>query len=113
MSSIITLRQAVLGGILLCGVGAVAIADSKIVPSRVAVEYGDLDLSQVDGAETLYKRITTAARRTCGEATRGSLNQLSRFKQCYQTAVANAVNEVDAKTLTAVHLSKKQRPTAS
>jgi len=108
MSSIVTLRRAVFGGVLLCGIAAFAIAEGSMVPTRVVVDYGDLDLSQPSGAATLYRRIGNAARRACDQPERGDLRRITRYQQCYRTAVADAVSRVDAQTLTAVHRNKTQ-----
>jgi UrcA family protein len=43
-----------------------ALAQGPAVPSQVAVGYTDLDLSTVDGARTLDRRIRTAVEAVCG-----------------------------------------------
>jgi UrcA family protein len=112
MNSIVTMRRAALGVVLLSsGLAAVALANSDrgTASSQVQVEYSDLDLSKPEAAEILYRRITTAARRACEEPTVGRLNHMTRYRECYQSAVAKAVANVNANTLTALHREKTQR----
>jgi UrcA family protein len=107
MSSTVTLRRAVFGAIL-SGITALAIAEGSTAPTRVPVNYGDLDLSQPKDAATLYRRITHAARRACDQPERGDLRRITQYRSCYQTAVADAVNKVNAQTLSALHRNKTQ-----
>lgn len=110
MNSIFKIRRAALGVALLCSaLGAIAASNDGAVTNRVAVKYGDLDLRQPKGAQILYRRIARAAQQACSEPERADLTALKQYQYCYQTAVANAVYKVDARTLTALHLSKTQR----
>lgn len=114
MTTMFTLSRAAFGIALLCSGFAAASAlvstDGTTVPTRVVVNYGDLDLTQPEAAETLYRRIGWAARRACDEPAGGELTQMSRYKTCYRMAVADAVNKVNAQTLTALHRLKTQSP---
>ena len=59
-------RIAVLVGCLLAGSLGVAQAVTPIgEPAAVVVSYSDLDLSTTAGAQTLYTRISRAAREVC------------------------------------------------
>lgn len=112
MNSLFTIRRAALGVALLCSGLAAASAlvgrDGKATPAHVFVSYGDLDLSKPEAAQILYRRIATAARHVCNEPNGLDLTQTARYKQCYETAIADAVQKVDAQTLTALHRTKTQ-----
>ena len=114
MKSIVTPRRAALGiTLLLVGLTTLdALADSREdTTTRVIVQYGDLDMSKAKSAEILYRRITQAARRACDEPEHADLNEVARFRKCYDTAVSDAVNRVNEQTLTALYLTKTQRST--
>ena len=68
-----------------------------------AVSYADLDLSKPAGAQTLYKRIKAAARVVCGPADHYSYMTPKAFRECFETAIADAVAQVDRPSLTALH----------
>ncbi|MGH8236598.1 MAG: UrcA family protein [Steroidobacteraceae bacterium] len=74
------------------------------------VSFADLDLSKPAGAQTLYKRIQAAARRVCGPADRYThLTPSKVFRECYETAIADAVAQVDRPSLTALHKEQASR----
>ena len=77
---------------------------------KVTVSYGDLDLSKPAGAQTLYKRIKAAAVRVCARNDNYSILEGRRaWHECYDTAVANAVYQIDRPTLTALHREETNR----
>lgn len=82
---------------------AQALADGPGYATRsVTVHYGDLNLSTIAGAHTLYRRIVGAARFSCGYTGRSLLEQ-SEWKSCYQHAIADAVAAVNSPTLNTVY----------
>lgn len=76
---------------------------------RMTVKYSGLNLSSEAGAEALYSRIQQAAFNVCGGRD-SSLpwSSITRSK-CYQTAIDNAVLQVNAPLLTAVHQDSTTR----
>jgi UrcA family protein len=56
-----------------------AAIDDSDVP-RVTVRFGDLDLSKPQGAETLYRRIRSAARQVCAPLDGGDLASKMRAR---------------------------------
>ena len=46
------------------------------------------------------------------EPSHADLAAMMRFKQCYDTAVATAVDKVNERTLTAFHRARTQRATS-
>jgi UrcA family protein len=82
----------------------------QISVRSLTVSFADLDLSRAAGAQALYKRIKFAARRVCGsQGNYASLAAQSAWRKCYDTAVANAVAEVDRPSLTALYKQKSDR----
>ena len=115
MNTLFTMRRAAFGVALLCSgfaaAGALVSPNGHDIATRVVVDYGDLDLARPEAAETLYRRIASAARRACDEPRPGDLPQLRRYQACYQIAMTQAVNKVNAQTLTALHRDRTQRST--
>lgn len=70
--------------------------------ARLKVGYGDLNLSTINGATTLYQRIEGAARFVCGDPGHHLAEQTS-WKTCYGTAVTRAVTEVNNPLLTSLY----------
>lgn len=73
--------------------------DQRPVPS-VVVRYGDLDASTDSGARALYRRLQTAAWLACANS--GPMTGIESV-QCRQTALDNAVTDVNSPALTALH----------
>ena len=74
---------------------------------RVAVRYGDLNLSSAEGARVLLRRIEAAARKVCDDP--GDARQLARwtaFRSCYVGAVARGVQDVGTRTLVDVYRAR-------
>ena len=83
-------------------------AQAKV--KSTTVSFADLDLSKAAGAQTLYNRIKVAARRVCGPAARYTYGvPNSAFIKCFETAVADAVAQVDRPSLTALHQDETSR----
>ena len=84
---------------------------SRIPPSRrrsirapVHVRYDDLNLANPEGARVLYRRISAAARKTCGpNFAQWYPGVRSGWKDCYKATVDDAVKQVNAPALTALH----------
>jgi UrcA family protein len=70
--------------------GAVAAADN----SKIVVSYADLNLSAVEGIETLYQRIQSAAQVVCSGLGGRTLQEHSKFDSCKLSAISNAVSDV-------------------
>jgi len=73
------------------------------------VKYADLKVDTPAGAQALYSRIHSAARRVCGyEAT--SIQGPSVWQNCVRPAVDAAVAKVNNSQLTALHTGRKPAP---
>lgn len=73
-------------------------------PVRVAVPYGDLDLTNDAGREALDVRLGRAARKVCGNAPARDLKQISARQAClaeartsYRAQVALALDAANAR----------------
>lgn len=85
-------------------------------PYSVKVTYDVRDLATDRGTEAIYKKLKKAARRVCFATSEPWDGARTRhYWQCYEAALARAVNDVDSKTLTAFHQGqdkqdKRKRP---
>jgi UrcA family protein len=97
-----------LGSALLAGVTLATASPPDTTPSApsLAIRYADVNLATIAGATTLYHRIQGAARFVCGEAGR-NLSEQHAWKECYQSAVSEAVAKVNSPTLDAVYQSRE------
>jgi UrcA family protein len=88
---------------LVCLLGAsAASAGPATSGNAVTVNYRDLNLSTIDGAITLYKRLKGAARAVCDGPLTG-VAAYHEWRSCYDAAMADAVAKVNNPLLTAVH----------
>lgn len=69
----------------------------------VKVTFADLDLNKQAGAETLYRRIQSAARSVCGRADAREIERRSEFRDCFDETVQAALKQVNRSSLYAVH----------
>lgn len=79
-------------------------------PRSMTIAYSDLDLARPEGAQTLYRRIASAARYVCGPVDNRQLRSYRSFRDCVQDAVDEAVRQIDRGTLTALHRQQAGRP---
>jgi len=93
---------ALASAVCLLGIAHAPASEAATAQHSVTVNYRDLNLSTLDGATTLYQRITGAARLACGERGYG-LFELRRWKSCVQGAIEGAVATVNNPLLTTVH----------
>jgi UrcA family protein len=75
----------------------------------MTVSYGDLNLAAAAGADTLYRRIESAAADICGYEGR-SLAEIANSHDCVHGAIAQAVAAIDSPLLTARATGKRQAP---
>jgi UrcA family protein len=78
----------------------------------VVVKYGDLNVSNPEGAATLYRRIAAAASTVCGpyETDSWHLGSRARINACVHKAIADAVTKVGQPELIAVYNAKNREP---
>ena len=70
------------------------------------VSFADLDLTRGPGVVALYARIRSAAQQVCGTVDARQLEAITNSHRCTKQAIARAVREVNAPTLTSYYLAK-------
>lgn len=98
--------SAILGAFATGFAGISAAADSTLERSET-VKFGDLNLSNPQGAATLYRRIVRAAHEVCDlpdDVVRSSAHA------CVDKAVADAVSKVGHPELIAIYTAKTHMP---
>ena len=84
--------------------GSPAIADDDSVTESVHVTYVDLDLASAHGTKLLFMRLQDAARFVCGDSFETpELSERLEMQRCQQTAIENAVVQVDRPRLTTMY----------
>jgi len=107
-------RKAVYVGVLgtvalLANVSVMASTTSRVHEDgnnyATTVRFDDLNLERKAGAETLYERLETAARRVCGARESGSvfIHDTRDWERCQANALQRAVERIDNTHLNAVH----------
>jgi UrcA family protein len=107
------IKTAILGTLALsCGAVSMA-ADYHDVPTAV-VKFGDLNLSNPQGALRLYSRIVAAANEVCRPFAIDDrdLGSQARLKTCVHKATADAVSTVGRPELSAIYNAKNHQSPA-
>ena len=112
----VTMVRSALAALAIACVAASAHAGGPVrpgpAPNTIVVDYSDLDLTNRDGAKTLYARLQYAAERACGgEPTARELWAKQIYEQCFEHALNDAVLNIDDATLRAVHDNASRRST--
>ena len=85
-----------------------AATPSDAAPS-VKVRYDDLNLATTAGVDTLYRRISVAARDVCPDQHSRDLTIVAASARCRADAVAQAVEAVNNPRLAVVHAAHVSR----
>jgi UrcA family protein len=111
---LIGLTAAPLTPVLLCTAAFMATGATAAtqVEDSIQLSYVTADLTQPEGAKTLYRRIERAARQVCHGTDLRDLTALADYDRCYRHAVDDAVEKVGVSAVTALHRSKTQRNAA-
>ncbi len=83
-----------------------ASTSSHLETNKATVSYADLNLESEQGVRVLYRRLQRTSKEVCGVTSlqiAGSLNFLSKTKQCYRETLSNAVDKIDNEDLTRIH----------
>jgi UrcA family protein len=75
---------------------------SQDAPS-VTLQYRNTDLDYPEGIASLYRRIRAAATNVCSPLESSMLERKILWNECFNNAVANAVNAVHNQALSAYH----------
>ena len=96
-----------LGAEALCALSAVVQA-AEDAPHKT-VKFGDLNISNPEGAKALYGRIRAAARDVCEMSATYEWLARPAVKKCIDTAIDKAVKDVNAPELTALRFGGNTR----
>ena len=96
-------------GALTLSWGAMSVAADESDAPQVVVKFGDLNLSNPQGADALYHRISSAALKVCRPQDDGSLASMDRVQACIHKAIVDAVTKVDRAELFAVYNAKSRQ----
>jgi UrcA family protein len=78
-------------------------------PLTKVVSYADLNLNSEPGARTLYGRLRMAATQVCAPFRGDSLREKGNWRECFDSALARSVAEIDEPMLTAYHQSRTDK----
>lgn len=85
--------------------------DDRLVTARVDVFYGDLNLANPAGASVMLNCIKHAAVRVCGGAPHAlDLQGRENFRVCVVSATDDAVGQLKAPLVTALHTGRFSDP---
>ena len=99
------ITTAIFGALALsCGAASIA-ADRTDLP-QIVVKFGDLNLSNPQGAAVLYGRIRAASRVVCGRFDDRELAAKMRLDACVRKAISDAVTKVGQPELFAIYNAK-------
>lgn len=105
------IKAAVIGAAItgtLLGATLPAHASSEFPKLKVA--YQDLDLTRDQDVERLYSRLRSAARSVCSSWDGRTLFERMQHRQCFDSALTEAVSDVNVTQLTKLHgASETQR----
>jgi UrcA family protein len=80
----------------------IAKADTGSDPLSVTVQYSDLNISNTQGAATLYRRLKNAAAHVCrGPEPSKELTRVWAYNECFNKALSAAIVKVDSPAVTA------------
>jgi UrcA family protein len=97
---------------LLCAVSAAHAAQTTVAATRgpvatTTVSYGDLNLASQSGVATLYRRLSRAADRVCGEHEARSPREHAEFRACRTASLNRAVQQVGHPGVLALHSGQR------
>jgi UrcA family protein len=75
-------------------------------PLTKVVRFADLNLNGEAGVQTLYGRLRLAATQVCAPFRGNSLREKTKWRECFDPALARSVAKVDEPRLTAHYLSR-------
>lgn len=73
--------------------------------NSVTVSFADLNLAQDEGVKTLYQRLKTGARQSCGTVSARQLNLFRANKECMDTVLTKAIESIGNEKLKRLHAS--------
>lgn len=95
-----------LAGVMAFGAAGAATPDGDL--PTVVVKFSGQSLATPDGVSHLYRRIMSAAKQVCPDASLMDLDAVRRTEQCRNEAVARAIRQIDNPQLAALHASRSK-----
>jgi UrcA family protein len=96
---------------LASSLAAVSVAADRTTTVSETVKYGDLNISNPQGAAILYRRIVGAAYSVCRDNVDSrNLESQSNLVACVHKAIADAVTKVGQPQLFAIYNSRNRQP---
>ncbi len=94
--------------VIVLGGPAVVLAgtSSDFEDAKVTVSYGDLNLENEEGVQTLYRRIQRASKEVSGFrslSTVGDVGRFQKMRQYYNEILSNAVESFNNERLSEIH----------
>ena len=90
--------------------GAALPAHADVDSRKLTVEYQDLDLTRDTDVQRLYSRLRGAAKSVCSSMNGRTLFERLQYRECFDTALNEAVSDVNVTQLTKLHgASETQR----
>ncbi len=100
---------ALAGAIVAAGIATTSFAGSATDVPAVPVRYDDLNLATSSGVDTLYRRISLAARDVCPDVYSRDLTIAYAAKRCQADAIDHAVHAMNNPKLASLHASHVSR----
>ncbi len=75
------------------------------VAPKVSIEYSSAEVTTEEGAAQLYRKLKRAARSVCEAYGGDTLQRRVAAQKCFDKSLENAVQQVNAQPLTALHLA--------
>jgi UrcA family protein len=97
---------AVLAG--LAGVMAGTAAGAASDVPKVVVKYSDASLATDSGVQDLYRRITSAAKKVCPNASIRDLAGWREVEECRNQAISQAIRQIDNSRLAALYATRSK-----
>lgn len=86
-------------------------SDDRLVTASIDVFFGDLNLNHTAGAASMLNRIKQAAVRVCGGTPDAlDLRGQQHFRSCVTSATNDAVRQLNAPLVTALHTGRISDP---
>jgi UrcA family protein len=104
-------KQAACIAVTAASLSLVSLSASAQLPApQQTVEFGDLDLTNDQDTQRLYRRLRTAASEVCSQFNDASRRAVMRMRRqaCETRALENAVATIGHPALTALHTAKAE-----
>jgi UrcA family protein len=107
-------KLAILSALLFAGSAAHAaqttVSATRAPVATTIVSYADLNLASQSGIATLYRRLSRAADRVCGEHEARSPRDHAEFRACRAASLNRAVQQVGHPGVLALHSGQRAAP---